>query len=209
MELPQHIDVSDFVEAVDGQATLLLPDEKQQARFELGVSMLVYKWEALEVAVVNQWGGPESADKRDWVTSVIIDLFKNERIVDVQLLEETLVYAMFDEFDTNVEDESALPIAAAIILIYRECVAQNYSSVEQLYLSWMQNKDKSDASKLVVVAESSDEEENNEEGGEDVDMDMDVDVPHLVASESQPAASEPIVDEDGFELVQKKGKKKF
>ena len=55
------------VEAPTEAKNLQFEDEKQQARFELGVSMMVYKWEALEVAVANSWGGPSSAEKRDWI----------------------------------------------------------------------------------------------------------------------------------------------
>ncbi|CAH02172.1 Tsr2p [Kluyveromyces lactis] len=209
MDLPERIDETAFVEAVEGRSSLLFPDEKQQARFELGVSMMIYKWNALDVAVVNQWGGPESAEKRDWVTSIIVDLFKTEKIVDVELIEETLVYAMFDEFDTNVEDESALPIAAAIIIIYRECAQENYSTVERLYLNWMENKDKNDASKLVVAESSDDEEVDEEAGADEDDVNMDEDVPQLVNSEHQISAPEPVLDEDGFELVQKKGKRRY
>lgn len=99
------------VEAPTEAKNLQFEDEKQQARFELGVSMMVYKWEALEVAVANSWGGPSSAEKRDWITAIVVDLFKSEKIVDAATIEETLLYAMIDEFDTNVEDESTVPIA--------------------------------------------------------------------------------------------------
>lgn len=211
MEVVTHIDESDFVEAVEGRNSLEFGDEKQQARFELGVSMMVYKWVALDIAVANQWGGPESEEKRDWITGVIVDLFKNEKVVDVQLIEETLVYAMFDEFETNVEDDSALHIAAGIISVYRECANEDYSTVERLFLNWNENKDKKQPRKIVVTGDSSDEEDEGEEGSdEDMDMcDHDHDHAHKHEPEEASEIPEPVVDEDGFELVQKKGKKRY
>ncbi|QLG73112.1 hypothetical protein HG535_0E01960 [Zygotorulaspora mrakii] len=198
-----------FVEAPAGLSNLLFADEKQQARFELGVSMMIYKWDALETAVQNSWGGPDSADKRDWITAIVVDMFKNEKVVDSPLIEETLLYAMLDEFDTNVEDGSALPIAVRIIEIYIECQQQNYSTVSELYEKWLEKeKNRADtAPKLVKVEEDplnpdmsssdgEDDEENDQNTNSVVEEDVDMDS----------AIPEPIVDEDGFELVQKIGK---
>lgn len=197
------------VEAPQGANNLLFKDEKQQARFELGVSMMVYKWDALDVAVENQWGGPDSAEKRDWITAIIVDLFKTEKVVETILIEETLLYAMVDEFDTNVEDDSAVFIANGIIELYKQCQALDYSTVESLYLAW-QEKQKNKSNKRVVqvkddplnpdVSDSEDEEDYDEEESQDVDMDVD---------EQQQTNSEPIIDEDGFEVVQKKGRRRY
>ena len=208
-----EFDETVYVEAPQGQGNLMFSDEKQQARFELGCSMMVYKWDALDIAVDNQWGGPESAEKRDWITGIIVDLFKNEKIVDAALLEETLLYAMVDEFDTNVEDDSALPIATGIIQVYKDCAAQNYQIVEQLYLEW-QNKEKNKPQRVIKVTgddeSSSDEDDEDEEymngaTGEDTHMhyeEIDVDM------ENDKSRSEPIVDDDGFALVHTKGKRR-
>lgn len=197
------------VEAPQGANNLLFKDEKQQARFELGVSMMVYKWDALDVAVENQWGGPDSAEKRDWITAIIVDLFKTEKVVETILIEETLLYAMVDEFDTNVEDDSAVFIANGIIELYKQCQALDYSTVESLYLAW-QEKQKNKSNKRVVqvkddplnpdVSDSEDEEDYDEEESQDVDMDVD---------EQQQTNPEPIIDEDGFEVVQKKGRRRY
>lgn len=197
------------VEAPQGANNLLFKDEKQQARFELGVSMMIYKWDALDVAVENQWGGPDSAEKRDWITAIIVDLFKTEKVVETILIEETLLYAMVDEFDTNVEDDSAVFIANGIIELYKQCQALDYSTVESLYLAW-QEKQKNKSNKRVVqvkddplnpdVSDSEDEEDSDEEEFQDVDMDVD---------EQQQTNPEPIIDEDGFEVVQKKGRRRY
>jgi len=116
-----NIDIEACCEVVHPNTNLFFSDEKQQANFELGVSMMVYKWDALDVAVSNRWGGPDSEEKRDWITTVILDLFRNNKVVDIQSIEGTLLYAMMDEFETHIEDDSALPIAAGIIEIWKQC----------------------------------------------------------------------------------------
>ncbi|KAK5780347.1 Tsr2p PWA37_002692 [Arxiozyma heterogenica] len=189
-----------MVESESGKPSLMFSDPKQQARFELGISMLVYSWDALDIAVINQWGGIESAEKRDWITGIIVDLFKNNKAVDSPLLEETLLYAMLDEFDTHVDDGSAQPIANNMIILYDECRQLNYSRVEELYTKWLERQ-KTGANKERYVEINkviSDSEE-------DEDMNVEVEQDHI-----EPASRyEPIIDDDGFEMVQKKGRRRY
>lgn len=198
------IDPTDYVEAPEG--TLLFSNELQQAKFELGVCMAIYKWEELTTAVDNQWGGANSADKRDWISGVVIDLFKEEKIVDIQLIEETLLYAMVDEFDTEIDNDLALEIAALVFKVYQECAAQNYATVEQMYNAW-QEKQANRARHVVLVEadpnnpddssseDEDDEEEHSHEGHHHHDDAMEVDEPQG-----------PVVDDDGFQMVQPKRK---
>lgn len=196
------------VEAPIEAKNLEFEDEKQQARFELGVSMMIYKWEALEVAVANGWGGPSSAEKRDWITAIVVDLFKGEKVVDAAMIEETLLYAMIDEFDTNVEDESTVPIAVGIIDVYKQCQVGDYSTVEQMYGKWAEKQESGEDAQAKVIrieedplnpdSSSSDEGEEEEDGAEMVEEDVEMD--------DQPS-HQAVFDEDGFELVQKKGRR--
>lgn len=196
------IDPTDFVQVEGDQELLKFGDPKQQAKFELGVCMAIYKWEELNTAVENSWGGANSADKRDWVSGVVIDLFDN-KAVDLILIEETLLYAMVDEFDTEIDNDSALAIADLVVKLYRDCALQNYLKVDELYLQFQQ-RSKSDAGKVVVSADpnnpdASDSEESEEEEDTPVLVQdgMDIDPP-----------SGPIVDDDGFELVSRKGRRR-
>lgn len=205
----QTIDESAFVQAASDAETLLFADEKQQGRFELGVSMLVYSWDALDIAVANQWGGPDSADKRDWITAIVVDLFKTNKIVDVVMVEETLLYAMVDEFDTNVEDDTSLVVASNIIKLYEECYAMNYSRVEDLYTKYLEKEKnrQGQPNQRIVHVHGDDDSSCEEEEDEDEDEDM----MDLVVEEEEVVVplQEPIIDDDGFELVQKKGKKRY
>lgn len=201
------IDPTDFIEAEEGVNSLRFEDEKQQAKFELGVCMCIYKWDELNTAVINSWGGPNSADKRDWISGIVIDLF-SERIVDVQLIEETLLYAMVDEFDTEVDNESALVIADMIVKIYREVYLKKYDVLDELYSRWQQKRQSSQGQQEKIVIN---EDPNNPDVSDSEDEDEDEDeTPALVQNGDSMDVDEPpapIVDDDGFELVQKKGRK--
>mgnify|MGYP001489529482 CR=1 FL=1 len=201
------IDPTDFIEAEEGVNSLRFEDEKQQAKFELGVCMCIYKWDELNTAVINSWGGPNSADKRDWISGIVIDLF-SERIVDVQLIEETLLYAMVDEFDTEVDNESALVIADMIVKIYREVYLKKYDVLDELYSKWQKRQSSQGQQEKIVI----NEDPNNPDVSDSEDEDEDEDeTPALVQNDDSMDVDEPpapIVDDDGFELVQKKGRKR-
>lgn len=77
------------------------------AKWELGVSLIFHNWSVLTDAVVGQWGGPDSDDKRDWLCGAIADMFAEREETDEYDLEDTLVHAMEDEFMVNLEDDSA------------------------------------------------------------------------------------------------------
>ena len=46
------------------------------AQFELGLTLILNTWQALTITVANQWGGPDSADKRDWMCGAVAELFE-------------------------------------------------------------------------------------------------------------------------------------
>ncbi|EGV66170.1 rRNA accumulation- protein [Yamadazyma tenuis] len=198
-----RIDPTEFVQALDGQSSLKFPNERQQSHFELGVTMAVHKWEELNVAVDNSWGGPNSADKRDWISGIVIDLFE-EKIVDVQLVEETLLYAMLDEFDVHVDNDSALEIANMIIKFYQKAQLNDFSDIDILYERWQIRQQNRQAQKVKVEDDpenpSSDEEDDEEHEHYHEDQHID---------DSMEVDNGPVVDDDGFTLVQtKKGNRR-
>ncbi|CAK7893118.1 pre-rRNA-processing protein Tsr2p [[Candida] anglica] len=202
-----QIDPADYIEAPEGVTTLRFNNEKQQAKFELGVCMAVYKWDELNTAVENSWGGPNSAEKRDWISGVVIDLFE-ENLVDVQLIEESLLYAMVDEFDTEIDNDSALEIAALVVKIYREIHLGQTATVDTMYEKF-QAKQASRSSAAPVVIASDPNNPSDDDDDED-EEDEGQQAPALVQDDSMQVDDEPqgpIVDEDGFETVQRKGRR--
>lgn len=202
------IDETSYVEAQPPNTNLSFPVEtKQQARFELGVSMWIHSWEILETAVQNSWGGPESNDKRDWITKIIIDLFKENKIVDVILIEETLLYAMLDEFDVDIQDESALPIAMNILKCWEYVNNGGFEDIQQMYLNWktkQKNVQKVVIQKDPLNPDASDDSEDDDDEEDDDEMMVEEEHHH---HEEQPPSG-PQFDEDGFEIVQPKGRRR-
>lgn len=199
------IDPTDFVRAEDDKTSLRFDDPQQQGKFELGVCMAVYKWDELNTAVENSWGGPNSAEKRDWLSGVVIDLFE-EKAVDNILIEETLLFAMVDEFDTEIDNDSALEIAALILRLYKECSVKKYTSVDELYEKYQQKSTSSSKRNDIKI-----ETDPNNPSSDEEDVDAEEQVPQLVERIEDTHIEEPkgpVVDDDGFELVQKKGRRR-
>ena len=218
-KMTTQIDPTDYVEVENG--TLTFENPKQQAKFELGVCMAIYKWEELTTAVDNNWGGPKSSEKRDWISGIVIDLFSESKIVDIQLIEETLLYAMVDEFDTQIDNDSALEIGYLIIKFYRDVMIEKYGSIDEMYEKWQAKQSSKSVNKVHVENDpnnpdvSDDDEDDEEEEQEDDDAchghhhnhshdGMDIDE----QPEEAPQLAGPIVDDDGFELVQSKGRRR-
>lgn len=90
--------------------------------FARGVIVRLATWPALRVAVESGWGGPESAAKRTWIATVIVDAFEPSNGIpetpDECYGEETLLRIMADEFDTELEDGSAKEIAKDVIRLW-------------------------------------------------------------------------------------------
>lgn len=87
------------------------PSPLAAAKWELGVSLVLDSWTVLADAVRGEWGGSDSADKRDWLCGAVADMFSQRPETDECDLEETLLHVMEDEFAVNLEDESAWAVS--------------------------------------------------------------------------------------------------
>ncbi|KAI0059364.1 hypothetical protein BV25DRAFT_1829163 [Artomyces pyxidatus] len=157
-------------------------------------------WPAMRVAVDNQWGGPDSAAKRTWLASLLVDAFETEDPTpDAEYVALALLQAMEDEFDAVLEDGSADAVARDVVQLWGAAAAGNVQEIA----SWEARAEGVRGKKVQVEIVQGDEEEWEDEG----ESESDDEAPQLVG---QPASSstkpEPVVDEDGFTLVQSKGK---
>jgi pre-rRNA-processing protein TSR2 len=182
--------------------------EQAQQKFEQGIWHALYNWDPLKVAVQNEWGGPDSEDKRDWLAGAISEIFETSPETDALDIEVVLLQALQDEFDIRLEDETEVGVAQEIMRIKMETGEGNFSTVDALQAKWLETKDKPARTGKVRVeeknqdwdGESVDEESEDDEDG-DVSMD---DAPALVPAK---AKSAPEVDEDGFtKVVGKRGR---
>ncbi|RYO75271.1 hypothetical protein DL766_003279 [Monosporascus sp. MC13-8B] len=198
--------------------------ETRQSNFEQGVALTLHLWPALTLAVQNNWGGSSSADKRDWFAGAIVDMFpsfvdvlktqqqqKNKPATtapeepDIQDVETTLLQVMLDEFQVNVDDDSAFESAETIMRIRAQCAKGDFCEVDDLRRRWEAGRGKKVAAVQAPDADQdtdgSDWESEGDDDDEDEDVEMD-EAPALVAvSKERP---QPEVDEDGFTKVTKK-----
>lgn len=176
--------------------------------FARGVIARLAIWPALRIAVDQTWGGPESAGKRTWLASVLVDAFEEEDPKpDVGYVELTLLQVMEDEFDTVLEDGSAESVAKDVVQLWEEVAAGRSDLVRR----FEEQADKMKGKKVQAeegAAENSDWEDDSD--GEDEDGSEESggegEAPMLLDHQRKPAKEEPEVDEDGFTTVKGKGK---
>jgi pre-rRNA-processing protein TSR2 len=177
-----------------------------QSKFDLGIWHALFNWANLTVAVQNQWGGPDSSDKRDWLAGQISELFASEPLTNAEDVEVMLLQVLEDEFGVRLEDETEVIVGREIMAIRKEIGEGRTDTVDRLQKKWEARKGKEVDTGTVDVRESNQEGEwdsVDEESEEDDDVEMG-DAPALVPAKPKP---EPEVDEDGFTKVVGKKKK--
>jgi len=190
--------------------------------FARGVIARLEVWPALRVAVEQGWGGPSSREKRRWLASEIVDAFdgdddeppsadmdvdtdaraheKNKKsTLDAEDVALMLGQALEDEFDASFEDGSVEAVAADIVALW--------GAGEGVVGEWERKAEGVRGKKVDVQEVVDDEDEWEDESGEDEDEDADG-APQLMPADDaaqvqRPAKPKPVIDDDGFTLVQK------
>lgn len=160
-------------------------------------------WPALTLAVQNNWGGPSSADKRDWFAGAVVELFEDRPDTDQEDVETVLLQVMQDEFEVAVDDDSAFEVAEQVMRLRKDCGRGNFDEVEGLKERWDRRGGGSGATFKQV--DRGDDEDDTEYDSDDLDITDDEDV--MMGDTPAPREKpEPDIDEDGFTKVI--GKKK-
>ncbi|BEJ10847.1 hypothetical protein CspHIS471_0102690 [Cutaneotrichosporon sp. HIS471] len=178
--------------------------------FARGVIALLDLWPALTIAVREGWGGHDSAEKKTFLASEIVELFdtradrlpdntidpKGDDPLDRDQVSDLLAQVMSDEFEAAVEDDSLDPLGADIVRCWRDVLAGKAEVVEGL-----ENK-AAEVGRMGVKAQSGGGEVEVDSEGEE--WESDDEAPELVPVAHEPKErQEPVVDDDGFTLVQK------
>lgn len=179
--------------------------EQLQTAFDNSIWYLLSLWQPLHIAVQNAWGGPDSADKRDWFAGAVSDLLTTRPETDQEDLELFLLQIMGDEFECNVEDESEVVVAGDILKVRsRMMETRSLQAAVEVEQRW-KNRGNMKTDKVVVQEVNQDADEEEFEGFDD-DEDMD-EAPALVSAPKVPKEKPiPEVDDDGFTKVS--GKKR-
>ncbi|WRT63893.1 uncharacterized protein IL334_000819 [Kwoniella shivajii] len=199
--------------------------------FARGTLALLDLWPALTIAVNEQWGGTESSAKKTWLASTLIDEFEtraplipttetsttpvvdpksaSDPPLDIDEIADLLHQIMSDEFDANLEDGSIDAVASDLVRLWKDVLGPNPLVLVEALEKKAEEVKKSGVKASVGQGGSlseSEGEDDDDDDYEDEDVDMDQ-APQLVESQKPKEKEEPIVDDDGFTLVQKKGKR--
>ena len=178
---------------------------KIQAKLDLAVALTLASWPALTLAVQNSWGGPNSAEKRDWFAGAASELLDEARDADAQYLEEFLLQVMIDEFEVNVEDGSGEEIAEKILKLRTEINHGDFEAVDGMFVEWRRKQETADnKTRIFMEGKGSDQEEGSESDSteaDDEDADMEEAPPLVKAPAEKPP---PEIDEEGFMKVVRK-----
>ncbi|PYI36359.1 hypothetical protein BP00DRAFT_386935 [Aspergillus indologenus CBS 114.80] len=175
---------------------------------DLGITLALHNWPALTLAVQSLWGGPTSADKRAWLCGAISEMLATRPETDSYDLEDVLVQVMTDEFDVDVDDESAAAVADQIMEMKSQTERGEYAAIQHMWEVYQRKGGETAVAGIQRAAgpgageeDSEDEDDDDEEEEMDVDMvDGDAAVaPALVRAPREKV--EPEVDDDGFTTV--------
>ncbi|ROT36595.1 hypothetical protein SODALDRAFT_315605 [Sodiomyces alkalinus F11] len=217
-------------------ATAAFTAADAQKNFEQSVVLSLHLWPGLTVAVQNGWGGEDSSDKRDWFAGAVADLFAPfDKIInsvavpradsagtapeepDAPYVEEFLLQVMLDEFDVNIDDDSAYDVAKEIVRLRAECARGRFDDVSELRNRWESRKGKKVAVLVQADPDADDDDDDDDEdddddddddddedrNGREINDDIEMDkAPQLVSAPKEKPPTE--VDEDGFTKVTKR-----
>lgn len=185
----------------------------------------LHLWPALTLSVTNNWGGPDSADKRDWFAGAVAELFpeftdsppnpasktKAPEEPDQEYLETFLLQVMVDEFEVNVDDESGVEVAEQVMRARAQCAEGQFDEFNSLKERFA-NRNGKKVDTLFKKVEDQDQETDWETDGSDDDASDDEEgggadvrmgeAPPLAAAPKEKPP--PEVDEDGFTKVTKR-----
>ena len=178
------------------------PPNPSLVLFARGVIARLELWPALRIAVEQGWGGPDSHAKRRWLASVLVDAFDHSPTPDAEYVALMLAQILEDEFGASVEDGSVEAVAADVVRLW--------GAGEDAVREWERKADGARAKRVdvrEVVGEDEDEDGDEEDEEEWEDEEDEDEAPQLLGtagdSQQRPSKHDPVVDEDGFTLVQK------
>lgn len=180
--------------------------EELQNAFDASLFYILTQWAPLSLAVTNSWAGALTNDKRDWFVGAVSTLFDTHPATDALDLEEVMLQVMADEFDVEVQDDSAAEVAEEIIRVRARIVGEgDMALADEVKARWAARGGARAAAGAGYVnagekevETDAEEDEDDDEDDEDEDM---LDAPALVTPKQPREKVEPEVDEEGFTKV--------
>ena len=156
-------------------------------------------------AVQNQLGGSDSESKREWLAGAICDMFNGQRGPDLEDVETTLLLAVLDEFELNVDDGTGFEVAQTIMRIRKQTLEGDFREIQEMQRKWEEKKKNVERIQFQVVA-NGDDEETDWDTDDMEDDEEDIEMAEAPPEKPKQGKAEAQIDEDGFTKVI--GKKK-
>ncbi|KAI4374925.1 hypothetical protein MLD38_012861 [Melastoma candidum] len=178
--------------------------------FREGILLTLSKWWALQMAVVQEWGGRNSALIAEQLGQDVLSWFtQSKEPLYIDDLEQILENGLMS-LNTMEEDGSTEEVAEKLMILHEECLDGNFTSIQKLREASAMEAGHSRISKVV-------DDEDEDCSDTDESMEMAVDAPEnrpcrapeiVMVKEPKPAQA---VDPDGWTVVgskKNKGRKK-
>ena len=176
-------------------------DEKQA--LERAVKKIFSAWTALQIAISQGWAN-NTVEKGKWFPEMITEWVlneKNKKNFDQSDIEDTLFEIMQVEFETVCDDDSCKEVADIIMQFLKSIARADFNEYSRLMDSIKCNSQSVKNSQVEL-------KDNSDTEGESEDENQNNEVKSEVKSENR-SKPEPIIDDDGFEMVvTKKSNKK-
>ncbi|KAG8932247.1 hypothetical protein FRC01_014888 [Tulasnella sp. 417] len=175
--------------------------------FARGVIALLTSWPVLRIAIDQAWGGPESLEKRTFLASEIVDAFeeaqkRSQTAPDFDDVEVLILQAMAEEFNCEIEDGSSEGLARDIVSLWKD-VGEGRGAEQVERLEGLASQ--AGASQVQATRQDEESDSEGEEEGSESDDEMETDEPPVLVP--QKSTREPEVDEDGFTMVKRGGRR--
>ncbi|XP_052170048.1 uncharacterized protein LOC127786596 [Diospyros lotus] len=174
-------------------------DPEKASRLQEGITLVLSRWTALQMAVQNEWGGPHSRFKSEQLAADIFSwLTQSKEPLYADDLED-----MLDEFmlslNTEIADGSVEEIAEKLMIMHEECLEGNFKSVQVL-----KETNPPNGTVTCIRQGGSDDEEDDDDDESAREEDAVENQPHV--NEDDMAVDEPRVNEksnteDGWTVV--------
>jgi len=106
-------------------------EEKDGAKlFYQAVDVIFKNWPALQLAVANQSGGPQSKEKAEWMVGATVTWFHENEDLEDREVGEFLEDVVSTEFNLEIEDGSCLEIGQKICDFFQFCANNSESAIE-------------------------------------------------------------------------------
>lgn len=160
--------------------------------FTVGIDIMLRKWTAFQICIQQDLAGFDSIQKHTQLLHLICNYFlTQDQRVTQQLLDESLVWFFEDMFNVALEDGSASDVARRMCGLYNDVVQRG--DVTQLNVLKQTAPVNNTAYSRIDATHSDDSDDSEDDSDEEM----------YVVKEK----IEPVIDEDGFQMVQKGQKK--